>query len=73
MRRRTRLKKEVGASEAALLLGVSRERLVRLIQRGQLKGRRDSQQGWLVGSVSLMAFRRRLRLTEAARRGGHHG
>ena len=67
-------RRELPAAEAALRLGMSRERLIRLIQNGQLEGRRDPRLGWLVGQAAV----ERLRRTHAAGRpragsGGRHG
>ncbi len=39
---------EISAVEAALRLGLSRERVIRLIQIGRLSGRRDAALGWRV-------------------------
>ena len=39
---------EMSAVEAALRLGLSRERVIRLIQIGRLTGRRDAALGWRV-------------------------
>jgi hypothetical protein len=44
---------ETPAAEAAPLLGMSRERIVRLIQTRRLKGRRDPERGWLVDGAAL--------------------
>ena len=40
--------RELTAVEAALQMGLSRERVIRLIQRRKLPGRRDPEAGWLV-------------------------
>jgi len=39
---------EMSAVEAALRLGLSRERVIRLVQTGKLAGRRDAALGWRV-------------------------
>jgi hypothetical protein len=44
---------DLTAAESALRLRMSRERVVRLIQTGQLKGCRHPERGWLVNPESL--------------------
>jgi hypothetical protein len=53
---RTKGAGEVPAAQAALRLGISRERLIRLVQTGELKGRR-SERGWLVELAALERLR----------------
>ncbi len=40
-------------AEAAIRLGITRERVIRLVQTRQLGGRRDPRRGWLVDETSL--------------------
>lgn len=46
---------EMSAVEAALRLGVSRERVIRLVQIGKLTGRRDTALGWRVSREAVEA------------------
>ena len=58
----------IGAADAALMLGVSREVLVRMIQRGRLKGCREGR-FWEVdmGDLErLLREREGSRVTQAA-------
>jgi hypothetical protein len=75
MKKKRRQGRELPAAEGALQLGMSRERLVRLIQSGELAGRRDSDQGWLVAQAAVeQRLRRRMKLGgPRAGAGGHHG
>jgi hypothetical protein len=49
---RTKGAGEIPAAQAALRLGISRERLIRLVQTRELKGRRD-ERGWWVELAGL--------------------
>lgn len=49
--------REITASAAALRLGISRERVVRLVQRGALAGRRTADGTWLVHVDAVEAMR----------------
>ena len=74
MKRHNRQGGELTAAEAAVRLGMSRERLVRLVQNGQLPGRRDPVQGWLVSAKAVATLQRTLtseRTTSTT--GGRHG
>jgi excisionase family DNA binding protein len=44
---------ELTAASAALRLRLSRERVIRLVQRGELAGRRDPERGWLVDRADV--------------------
>lgn len=68
----SRKAREVTAAEAAVRLGMSRERLVRLIQVGDLLGRRDGALGWLVSLRALQRLERAMRQDEREQ-GRHHG
>lgn len=46
------------AVEAAILLRISRERVIRLVQRGKLAGERHPSRGWLVSRRSAEEFAR---------------
>ena len=48
---------EMTAIEAALALGISRERVIRRIETGKLPGRRDAARGWLVNRDAVEAAR----------------
>jgi hypothetical protein len=66
--------KELSAAEAATRLQMSRERVVRLVQSGQLAGRRDDHQGWLVKRYSLLKLEDVLRARRRmAGKGGGRG
>jgi len=49
---------EVTAAEAAVRLRLSRERVVRLVQIGELRGRRDPTRGWLVDEGAVVKLTR---------------
>jgi excisionase family DNA binding protein len=49
---------ELTATEAAMRLKISRERLIRLVQRGELQGRRDPERGWLVSQQDVTGHAR---------------
>jgi hypothetical protein len=51
---------ELTASVAAHNLGMSRERVVRDVQRGKLRGRYDAEQGWLVDADAVEEYKRGL-------------
>lgn len=46
-------REEVPVAEAAIALAMTRERVIRLIQVGRLRGRRDRDRGWLIDQASL--------------------
>ena len=48
---------EISAAQAALQLGLSRERVIRLVQTGKLAGRRDPALGWRVSRDAVDAIR----------------
>ena len=74
MRGKKWLGKELSAAEAAAHLQMSRERVVRLIQSGQLAGRRDDRQGWLVKRYSFLKLEAVLKAKRRmAGKGGRHG
>ena len=50
---------EIAVADAAVRLRISRERVIRLIQVGQLHGRRDAARGWLVSEDAVAKFARR--------------
>ena len=47
---------QMTAVAAATRLGMSRERVVRLVQVGTLRGSRDPARGWLVEAASVDEF-----------------
>jgi hypothetical protein len=49
----TKARPEIPATEAAIRLRVSRERVVRLVQIGRLPGRRDPELGWMIEVAAL--------------------
>lgn len=49
---------ELSAVEAALRLGLSRERVIRLVQTGKLAGRRDATLGWRVDREAVETLAR---------------
>ncbi|MDX2059500.1 MAG: helix-turn-helix domain-containing protein [Gemmatimonadales bacterium] len=51
------ISREITATAAAVLLGLSRERVVRLVQRGQLRGRRTADGAWLVERAAVETWR----------------
>lgn len=53
----TKPEREITASAAALRLGISRERVVRLVQRRELAGRRTADGTWLVHVDAVEALR----------------
>ncbi len=62
------------AVEAAVILGVSRERVIRMVQRGTLAGRRDPERGWLVRRAAVERLRRQgLGKGMPPEQGGRHG
>ena len=52
------VKAELTATEAALQMGLSRERVIRFVQTGKLPGRRDPVEGWRVDRKAVEAARR---------------
>ena len=54
-----RNEREVTSIDAAIRAGESRERIIRKIQAGVLRGRRDPERGWLLLETSLQAYLRR--------------
>lgn len=53
-----RNRRELTATEAAVRLRMSRERLIRLIQTGEVAGRRDPLRGWLIEPTALQRLER---------------
>lgn len=56
---RSSSRKTFPATEAAVRAGISRERVIRLIQAGDLKGRRDERGRWVVDAISLQRWSKR--------------
>jgi excisionase family DNA binding protein len=51
----------LAAGEAAMRLQLSREKVIRLVQQGQLLGTRDPSKGWLVDRGAVERYRRQTR------------
>jgi len=74
MAKHRRKEGELAATAAAVLLEVSRERLVRLVQTGRLKGRRHPELGWLVSRAAVEQLQRERRAeNQEPDAGGPHG
>ena len=66
----SKLAREERATDAAVRLHMARDRVVRKIQVGELRGRRDAALGWLVESASIDEFLTRNPPVGGTRRSG---
>jgi len=52
-------KDTLGASEAAQMLGLTREQLLRRVERGEVKGHLEGRR-WVISRESVLAYKRRM-------------